>query len=271
MDLKTLKDMPFWEWPDNAAKAILDMLRNGKAAETERLLAAGLAGELMIMHDGTASALLAVARDPKETEDLRIAAMMSLGPVLEYTDTVEDDEPEDMLISRKTFGKIQKSLHELYLEGGASEDLRRKALETSACAPQDWHESAVRTAYGGDRLWTITAVFCMQYVSGFEKEILEALDSSDEDVHYWAVCAAGNWELDAAWDHIAGIVTAEEPEKELLLAAIESAGVIRPHLAHDLLGPLQESEDEDIATTVEETLIMADELTTAVEDEDAPF
>ena len=277
MDLTTLKDMPSWEWPDDAAKNILDVLRNRKAEEAERLLAAELAAELSVMDDAMASALLAVVRDSKEPEELRCVAAAALGPVLEYTDTVDYDDPDEVLISKKTFRKIQKSLQELFREAGAPEELRRRALEASAGSPLDWHTEALRTAYTGDRLWVGTAVFCMQYVPGFEEEILEALGSSDPDVHYWAVCAAGNWELDAAWDHIAGIVTAAAPEKELLLAAIESAGTIRPHLAHELLDPLRESEDEDIAATVEEALIMADELTAdaedeaEAEDEDLPF
>jgi len=36
----------------------------------------------------------------------------------------------------------------------------------------------------------------------FDNQILAALESANTDIHYEAVHAAGNWELDAAWDHI---------------------------------------------------------------------
>ena len=42
----------------------------------------------------------------------------------------------------------------------------------------------------------------MRWIRGFNHQILEALDSESQDLHHQAVCAAGNWEIDAAWSHI---------------------------------------------------------------------
>ena len=62
----------------------------------------------------------------------------------------------------------------------------------------------------------------------FKDQILEALEAENQYIHYQAVCAAGNWEVDAAWSHIAGLITAEETDKDLLLATIEAVASIRP-------------------------------------------
>ena len=91
-------------------------------------------------------------------------------------------------------------------------------------APQDWHQDAVGTAFSGDdEAWRVTAVFCMRFVRGFDAQILEALDSKNTNIHYEAVLAAGNWEVDAAWPHVAALVASGDTDKPLLLAAIDRA------------------------------------------------
>jgi hypothetical protein len=92
-------------------------------------------------------------------------------------------------------------------------------------------------------VWRLTAVFCMRFVRGFDEQILEALDSRNPDIHYEAVCAAGAWEVDAAWPHIAALVTSGETDKPLLLAAIEAVASIRPREAAEILDDLTDSDD----------------------------
>ncbi|MBI2467284.1 MAG: hypothetical protein HYV62_05640, partial [Candidatus Rokubacteria bacterium] len=114
-------------------------------------------------------------------------------------------------------------------------------------------------AYGSDdALWSLTAVFCMRFVRGFDAQILEAINSRNPDLRYEAVLAAGNWELDAAWPHVAVLVTSAKTEKSLLLAAIDAVASIRPHEAPELLADLADSDDEDIADAVHEALAMAE-------------
>jgi len=73
-------------------------------------------------------------------------------------------------------------------------NVRRRILEASLRAPQDWHQDAIRAAYSSDdEDWNLTAVFSMRWVRGFDDQILEALDSDNQHVHYQAVLAAGNW------------------------------------------------------------------------------
>ena len=107
----------------------------------------------------------------------------------------------------------------------------------------------------------------MGFVRGFNDEILEALGDENQDIHYQAVCAAGNWEVDAAWSHIATLITTEETDKYLLLAAIEAVASIRPQEAAQILIDLTQSEDEDIAEAASEAMAMT-EVFLDLEDDD---
>jgi hypothetical protein len=94
----------------------------------------------------------------------------------------------------------------------------------------------------------------MRFIHGFENQILEALDSDDPEFHYHAVCAAGNWEVDAAWSRIADLVTSDNTDKRLRLAAIEAVATIRPQDAAEIFGDLADQGDEDIVEAVFEAL-----------------
>ena len=107
----------------------------------------------------------------------------------------------------------------------------------------------------------------MQFLRGFDKQILESLKSQDPNIRYHAVSAAANWQIDAAWPHIAALVASEETEKELRLSAIEAAAFIRPNEASEILTPLLHSDDEDIVVTVHESLAMAGGLDEDEEDD----
>jgi hypothetical protein len=147
--------------------------------------------------------------------------------------------------------------------------VRRRILEASVRAPQDWHKMAVQEAYtSDDEDWQLTAVFGMQFIRGFDKQILESLSSRKPDIVYEAVCGAGNWEIDAAWPQIAAFVTSREIEKDLLLAAIEAAALIRPQEAAEIFGPLLESDDEDIIDAVYEALALTGQFYDDDDDDD---
>jgi hypothetical protein len=269
MNIKTLKEFPPWQWPKNAGKMFLDVLQDDQAHGSDRLLAAELAGDFTVINDKLADALLSILFNPREPDGLRGQAAISLGPALEcaYVDGFED--PDDVPITEPMFRKIRKTFQELYMDAPTPKEVRRPVLEASVRAPEKWHKNAVAVAYRSeDEDWKLTAVFCMQFIRGFDKQILEFLKSQNPDIHYHAVCAAGNWEIDAAWPHIAALVTSEETEKELLLAAIEAAAFIRPHKASEILSPLLDSDDEDIVDAVYEVLAMAGEIHEDEEDDD---
>ena len=261
MDLETLNAIPPWEWPQDAGRIILDVLRNDRADASDRLLAVELAGASGDVHDELAGALLSILQNVNEPEALRGRAAISLGPALEYAYMDGFDDPDEVPITEPMFRNIQKTLHRLYRDARVPREVRRRVLEASARAPENWHKEAVRAAYRSDEEdWKLTAVFCMQFIDGFDEQILEAIDSKNLDILYEAVCAAGNWEIDAAWPHIAALISSEQTEKELLLAAIEAAAMIRPGEAAEIFEPLTDSDDEDIVDAVCEALAMSGEF-----------
>jgi len=258
MDLKILQNTPPWEWPEDASATFLNVLRDTQAAEPDRLLAAEFAGDFVAINDELVAALLTVLRNDVEPETLRAKAAISLGPVLEHADTDGFEDPDDVPITEPTFHAIQQTLHKLYLDAGVPTEVCRRILEASVRAPQDWHADAARTAFdSSDEEWKLTAVFCMQFVRGFDGQILAALNSKNPDIHYEAVCAAGAWAVDASWPHISALVRSKRTDKQLLLAAIEAVAWIRPQEAAELLVDLMDSADEDIAEAAYEALAMA--------------
>ena len=207
MDLMQLARIPIWEWPPNGGSTLLAVLDDRRADESDRLLAAELAGEVVVIDDDLASILLSLVGDAAASEPLRCRAARSLGPVLEQMDPDSDDYflrlDEDALspppISQHIFRRIQDTLRVRYLEDDTPPNVRRHILEASARAPADWHGDAIRAAYAReDREWRLTAVLAMCYVRGFDDEIVAALDDPDAEIRRAAVSAAGNWEVDAA-------------------------------------------------------------------------
>lgn len=259
MNLKTLRRMPPWEWPEGAGKLFLSILSDEKAKESDRLVAAELAGDYTVVNDDLAHALLSILRSSDETVELRGQVAISLGPALEQSDTYGFEDPDDILISEDTFRSVREELRKLYMDLDVPKEVRRRILEASARAPQSWHENAVRAAYSSkDEDWKLTAVFCMRFIRGFDDQILESLDSKNPDIHYQAVCAAGNWGVDAAWHHIAALVGSEKTDKDLLLAAIEAVAIIRPEEASEILLDLTESDDEEIVDAAHEAIAMTE-------------
>jgi hypothetical protein len=259
MDIKILQDTPPWEWPRDAGKTFQKVLIDHDADPSDRLVAAELAGDLVVMNDELASSLVAITRNADEPEPLRAEAAIALGAVLEQADTDGFEDPDDVPISERTFRNIQESFQKLYFDDSVPKLVRRRILEASVRAPEDWHQNAIGAAYSsGDRDWMLTAVFSMRYVRGFDKQIMEALKSGDADIHYEAVEAAGNWGVAAAWPHIAPLLSDPSITKPLLLAAIGAVASIRPGEARDILEDLADSDDEEIAEAADEAIGMAE-------------
>jgi hypothetical protein len=265
IDLKTLKDTPPWDWPKDTGKMLLEVLRDERTGEEDRLLAVDLAGDFTVVNDKLAEVLVAYVGDDKRSEEMRAQAALSLGPALEHADLMGFDDPDDITITERMLGKIQDKLRELYAKTGLPKLLRRRLLEASVRAPQDWHQDAVRAAYtNGDREWRLTAVFCMRHVRGFEAQILESLDDADPAIRCEAILAASEWAIEAAWPQVSALVKSKKTDKPLLVAAIEAVASIRPAEAPALLEHLADSDDEDIASAVAEALDVVD----AGEDDD---
>jgi hypothetical protein len=271
MDIETLLNIPPWEWPKDAGKIFEKALTDKQAKESDRLIAAELAGDLVVMNNRLADGLMLVLRSAAEPEVLRAKAAVSFGPVLEESDTSGFDDPEDVPISERTFRKIQDLLEKLYFDESVPKEVRRRILEASVRAPEEWHSKAISAAYSsGDREWMLTAVFSMRWVRGFDDQILEALENPDPEIHYEAVLAAGNGELEAAWPHMVALIEDARTPKPLLIAAINAVSTIRPHEARSVLEDLTDSDDEDIADAAQEAIGMAEAMSgLGGEEEDA--
>jgi hypothetical protein len=255
MDVNHLDNIPPWEWPQDTGQQLYNFLNDTAPEHPDRSTAVALAGDLTIINDDMASKLLEIVTSAQESESVRIRAAIALGPALEHVYVMGFDDPDDILVSESVFASIQNSFHNIYSAPDTSKLLRRRILEASVRAPQSWHFEAVKTAFNSnDDEWRLTAVFCMAYIDGFESQILEALHSDDLYTHYHAVCAAGIWELGAAWDHIANLVITEKGDKDIRIAAIEAAAYIRPREAGALFSNLFESEDEDIIDALHEAM-----------------
>jgi hypothetical protein len=268
MDIKKLADVPPWEWPEDAAETILQTLTNKQADDSDRLIAAELGGENVVVNDELAGALLAVVGSNEESDELRGAAAIALGPALEQAYVDEFEDGEDAGITERMFHRIESSLQKLYVDEKVPKEVRRRVLEASVRAPQGWHANAIKAAYAsGDDDWVLTAVFSMAHVRGFDEQILEALENPNPPVRYEAVRAAGNWELDAAWDHITALLEDPKTSKPLQLAAIGAIASIRPNDAKQILIDLTDSDDEEIVEAAQEAMVMAATLSDVSEEE----
>jgi len=269
MDLKTLVDTPPWDWPRDAGRTFQKILIDRRANESDRLVAAELAGELTVINDDLAHTLLTVVCSADEPDQLRARAAISLGPVLEQADIAGFEDPDDVPITERTFRNILDSMEKLYLDNSIPKEVRRRILEASVRAPETWHQDAIRNAYSsGDKEWMLTAVFSMRWVRGFDDQILLSLKSVDPEIHYEAVNAAGNWELDAAWSHIVELVNDAHTPKPLLLAAIGAVSSIRPAEAREILVDLGDSDDEEIAEAANEAMVEAEAASGEEDDEE---
>jgi hypothetical protein len=260
LSLEGLSRIPDWDWPQNASDILLAVLRNPDADETDRVLAAELAGHIVAMNDAVADALLALVKDTGEAESVRGRAAIALGPTLEMMETYGEadliDDSDEQLVSEAMHQAIRDGLRDTWRRADTPKEVRRRVLEASVRGVADWHPAAVRAAWHGeDAEWKLTAVFCMRFVDGFDDEIVEALESPDPRTRYEAVRAAGAHEVRRAWPYVRVVLEDPEADKPLLLAAIEAAGAIDPDEAETLFLDLDES-DPDIADAIADALAL---------------
>lgn len=269
--LAVLEATPPWDWPEDARQTFETVLLNKEEPLSERLIAAELAGNFVAINDELAVALMEVLASPTEPETLRARSVISFGGVLERCDLNGFGDPYDPSpITEQVFEGIKRLLHMLYHDDGVPKLVRRRILEASVRAEEKWHKEAIRRAYASeDPEWVLTAVFCMQHIRGFEKEILESLNSKNELVQMHAIEAAGTWEVDAAWSHIYKLLeNAETTPKKLLLVAIEAIAKIRNNTPSlEILNHLVDSDDKDVREVADEALSVAGAYTDFDEDD----
>lgn len=258
MDLKILYEtIPPWDWPKDAVRMFQEILDNHSADLSNRLLAAEMAGNLVVFNDALAKTLLSIVGNIDEPTELRARAAISFGAAFEHVDLYEFEDPEDIVLSEGMVRKVQESFKKFYYDAGCPKEVRRRILEAAVRVQLDWHSAAVRAAFaGGDENWQCTAVFCMQYIQGFDEQILEALESENPDIRYEALVAAGCWELAKAWPTIARLAADPHIDKTMLMAVIDAAANIGLPESVTLLAKLLYSDDDDIVDAAHEALGM---------------
>ncbi|MCP4339885.1 MAG: HEAT repeat domain-containing protein [Desulfobulbaceae bacterium] len=258
MDLIILYNtIPPWDWPEDADKIFKKTLEDRSADLSNRLLAAEMAGDLVVFNDLLARTLLTIVTNSDETEELRARAAISFGAAFEYADLYEFEDLDDIALTEDLFRETQASFKELYYDAGVPKEVRRRILEAVVRAPLDWHSAAVRAAFAGDdENWQLTAVFCMRFIKGFNRQIIEALESDNSDIRYEALLAAGNWQLKKAWPSVACLLSDAGIDKTMLMAAIDAATGIGTPEAINSLAQLLNSDDDDIVDAVNEALAM---------------
>jgi hypothetical protein len=262
--LKELVNAPPWEWPEDTDRRLLEVLRAESPAEEDLLCAAELAGDLTVMNDEIAAALLDLVRSDSKTDQVRGTAALAFGPALEQADTDGFEDPDDVPISEGAYDTIVNALPRLYNDASVPKQVRRRVLEASVRAPQEWQKDAARAAWAsGDDEERLTAVFCMGYVRGFDQEILEALKDKNSDLRYEAICAAAEWPISAAWPVVSSLIASPSSDKKTLLAAIGAVASIRPEQAYEVLAALRDSSDEDVVAAVDEALALAEGMAEA--------
>ena len=162
--------MPPWDWQADAKQTLEGALLNKEAPLAERLIAAKLAGNAVAISDELAVALMEVLGSASKPEDLRARAVLSFGPVLETCHTGEFGDPYDPRNQEMVFEGIKRLLHMLYHEDSVPKLVRRKILEVSVRARRNGIRTRFSALQTKDPEWVLTAVFCMQYVKGFERD-----------------------------------------------------------------------------------------------------
>ncbi len=279
MKMEVLARLGPANWPPDAAEDVLATLRDRTASPSERLLAAEIAGNVVLMNDRLAEELLRIFADAEEPEDLRGSAAIAFGPALEEWALELFDDEESELVSWVLIERAQAMFRDAYRDPATPKDLRRRALEASVRAPQPWHEASVRAAfYDRDPAWRLTSVYCMRYVEGFDDEILQAMESEDPDILFEAIYASTMFCIGEAWPRIEAMIrTAEsgqlilpefpDAQRGLVLAAIEAAAERLPLKdLPDLIGGLTESDDPEVAETALD-FVCAAQAAMAEEDE----
>ena len=256
--LDLLEGLPCWEWPENAADALQRALEQGTT--DDRLRAAKLAGELVVMNDELAATLLGIVQERDLATELRARAAIACGPALEDSFTIGYDESLDprfdhRVLSEATFQRMLDVLRAVFEDSETPGDVRRACLEAAVRAPQDWQTQAVEQARtSSDHSWRVTAVFCMGHLVGFDDALLEALDSADPDVLREAVRAAGQSALDPAGPRLLALAGSADTDRATRLEAVGALAYVPSEAAEELLQTLTRSLDQELAGAAQDAL-----------------
>jgi HEAT repeat protein len=147
------------------------------------------------------------------------------------------------------------------LEVLVGEDLpqvKQRALESLGYSSHPKIPSLIKTALeSGDTLWVSAALCAISHSAdeNWEPTVLDHLDSTDHEIQFEAVRAAGDLGLSSALDTLSAILENEDSDPEIRMAAIWSLSQIGGDFARQSLESLLElTEDSDEIELVESAL-----------------
>lgn len=206
----------------------------------------------LIDKDAFALRHLDIVEDGSERTKVRARAAIALGPTIELCGYGFWDDPYDPPpLSRECFRQIQRRFERLYRSADVPKLVRRRALEASVRAPQEWHRGAIRAAWNGeDPEWRRTAVYAMGEVGGFESALSDALDADDKRIVCQALRAAANQDgVPGARKKILHFARTPQAPRGCRIAAIEALRFVSSPDAFSLLDRLTHDRDDEVAGT----------------------
>lgn len=257
-NLESLAETPSWNWPELAGSWVKAGLRSG--ASPELLSALQLAAELVVMDDEIAQMLVDILISDRSSE-LRVAAVLALSPGLEEAsdvgfDVALDPEFDTTALTRKAFLETRAAVRSVYSDASQPALVRQACLRVAVRAPEDWQDAEVKKAYQSpDREWRLTALECMGWLQGFDRQLVAALAvPGDAELASVAVRAAALAGVELAGPLVLEIARSESTEPELRETAVAALGQLCPPGSDDLLLELTQGGDENLAAVASEAL-----------------
>lgn len=210
------------------------------------------------MDDATAEKLLQIAESDQD-ENIRADVIVAFGPIIDECGTDYEEDfgfgPELLpSLSKEAFESMVRRLRAIYGDPAQPTIVRRRSLEVLVRDPQPWQKDAIRRDFSsGERDWRLTAIFSMGYHHGFDKEILQLVESGEGDLRFEAVRAAGLRSLKEAGPTLRKLARSSSTERDLRIAAILSLPPVDPD-CRELLESLRTSGDKEISAAADEAL-----------------
>ncbi|MCG8462132.1 MAG: hypothetical protein MI919_38095 [Holophagales bacterium] len=263
-ELEMLAQMPDWQWPRETTATVLAGLESGEA-ETRRL-ALELAAS--VMSDQVAGVVLRILESDPDVR-ARGRAAIAFGPMLEEMGAeeifaeAEGEEGTELtplagaetVVSPACFRLVEKRLEALYRDGTTPKLVRRRCLEAAVRIRRPWQDGQVRAAWStDDEEWHLTAIFCMGFLPGFDRELLEALELEAPELRLEALRAVGQRGLDEAGGTLLAVVDDPNAPREQKIAAVAALGSVDAPGRLELLDRISGGPDEELAEVAEEAL-----------------
>ena len=135
-------------------------------------------------------------------------------------------------ITERMFHEIQDQLRQVFLDNTVPKEVRRRILEASGRATNDWHQNAIEQAFSnGDPEWKANRCVRDGLRHGLRQADPRGLEGSRSGDSRTSSQSGRHVELEAAWAHALALIQDRKTPKPLLLAAIGAVASIHPHEA----------------------------------------